>query len=92
MPMEVLTNIACYLSLPDMWWFSTSVCNFNIFRNLVRCRILFCLKLFFRVERLCLEDSGAIIAGDIVLKIIQGSAWAENNVTIVTSHLNWEFV
>jgi hypothetical protein len=46
------------------------------------------------VERLhqCLEDSGAIIASDIVLKIIQGSAWGENNVTIVTSHLDWEFV
>jgi hypothetical protein len=27
-----------------------------------------------------------------VLKIIQGSAWGENNVTIVTSHLDWEFV
>ena len=49
---------------------------------------------FFRVERIhqCLQDSGAFITGDIVLKMIDGGSWSESNITLVVNYTDWDFI
>ena len=51
-------------------------------------RVLSNLTPFFRVERIhqCLQDSGAFITGDIVLKMIHGGSWSESNITLVVNY------
>ena len=80
--------------IAEMWQFSVVLHIHNIFCSVMRTWVLSNLTPFFRVERIhqCLQDSGAFITGNIVLKMIHGGSWSESNITLVVNYTDWEFI
>lgn len=95
LPIEVFDQITSDLNVREAWWLTQTIGIPSRFHYAIGRRIRLALHHFFTdigsVYR-SVESSGACITGNIVLRMLVGGHWEENDLDLIVSNTHWEYV